>query len=104
MSNSQLSQTPSNGTNVLDDENNAHNEMDESLDHLKLLSKNCHLAEMQCAQCSNVEECKTGFSQPNRDETEFGKDYGPGMNLKRKQCLTRLTLFFINDYDKSISL
>ena len=86
MNNSQLSQTPSNATDTLDDENNAFDkviDMDDSLDHLKLLSKNCHLAEMQCAQCSNVEECKTGFSQPNPDESEFGKDYGSGMNLKR---------------------
>ena len=82
VSNSQLSQTSPNGTNIIDNENDAHNEMDESLDHLKLLSKNCHLAEMQCAQCSNAAECKTGSSQTNPDETEFGNDYGSGMNLK----------------------
>ena len=92
MSNSQLSQTPSNATNTLDDDNIPQNEMDESLDHLKLLSKNCHLAEMQCAQCSNAEECKTGFSQPHPDETEFDKDYGSGIDFRINLCLTRLIL------------
>ena len=52
--------------------------MDASLGPLKLLSKNCHVAEMQCAMCSSLDECRAQLNVPSPDETEFGSNYQSG--------------------------
>ena len=51
----------------------------ESIVQLKLLSKNCHIDEMQCAMCSSSEECKAQLKGANSDEPEFGSNHKSGV-------------------------
>ena len=84
ISSSQLSQTPSNATNVdeVDHDNEGSHHYDKihkANNQLKLLSKTCHLAEMQCAKCSSTEECKNNLQVSSLDELEFDGNSNSGI-------------------------
>ena len=84
ISSSQLSQTPSNATNIdeedHDNERNHHyDKTHDANNQLKLLSKTCHLAEMQCSKCSSAEECKNSLQVPSPAEVEFDDNSNSGI-------------------------
>ena len=84
ISSSQLSQTPSNATDVDEEDhdnmgNNHYNKIHEPNNQLKLLSKTCHLAEMLCSKCSSAEECKNSLQVPSPAEVEFDDNSNSGI-------------------------
>ena len=98
VSSSQLSQTPSNATNVDEDghdnEGNHHyDKIHKANNKLKLLSKTCHLAEMQCAKCSSAEECKNNLQVRSPVEVEFDGNSNPGI-VGMIMIFSRQIMFF----------
>ena len=103
ISSSQLSQTPSNATSVDEEHdnkgNNHYDKIHEANNQLKLLSKTCHLAEMQCAKCSSAEECKNNLQVPSPVEVEFDSNSNSGIKRSYNDFLFMVYYNLKNDID-----